>query len=786
VIKVGPKGYVHGWIYVGPQAAGSRVFHPHHGHGTVAHSDASHAHVEFDSGAKHSFDAAHRPTATAHHFEPRNVRPVRQRVTSPNGKLQGSLSTEERRTLDAGVKAAKSKMTPGQRKAVEQWTSGKGMVRKIQTGKVSADTARNFATAMQEAPKVDGLVYRGVAPGSVGAKFAESLRPGDKVSLGEPVSTSIEPKQSAGFGTYLFEIESPSAAYISGIGSKYTYEKEAVLAPGDFEVASVEDGKIGLGKHTAPVRIIRLRDTTTGSRSWSPSSGSDFAVTKANSGDDDEDRSQRFVQDDGPGQFKPADVARVVKVGPKGYIHGWVYVGPPDEGAEVHHPHHDKGTVTHSGGGKVTPYVEQARGESNEVQKVDEGAVGDFKARHLIRWYREGADGQIHWGQHGPGGDFYQCVAVASERMSSKKAKGFCANRHKEVTGQWPGAEHKSAGHALVKAFDPAEVRDDHGRWSVMGAVEHAVESAVSDGRSERRKPVDRLKLANRIHLDPGEHLVASAKVNGDGGAIRLAETEKDGTPSLRIGIGNGAFGSRDSEAGPWKAEPDDTAAVNAERAKLRDEQDRLGERWDEIQQLTIGEPAATGYARRTLSSSEQAELDAVEARQAEIEDESLGDVYADGYTAKLDAAATARLHSAITGALAEGLPVVAANDANWDEVDRIQALQEPLRGMRRKWTDEEDARWDALAAQLEAAEAKAQAEGSDYQIFSEGVIPGEWADVHYRVDLDDPSIGVRVHLGAVPHGSGQTLADLESVEESATLDPAETRQLLKYLAALG
>lgn len=71
--------------------------------------------------------------------------------------------------------------------------------------------------------------------------------------------------------------------------------------------------------------------------------------------------------------------------------------------------------------------------------KVDEGAVGDFRARHLIRWYNHGADGQIPWGSPG---DFDACVAVATEhagdQMTPEEIKGFCANRHHDALGIWP------------------------------------------------------------------------------------------------------------------------------------------------------------------------------------------------------------------------------------------------------------------------------------------------------------------------------------------------------------
>lgn len=75
-----------------------------------------------------------------------------------------------------------------------------------------------------------------------------------------------------------------------------------------------------------------------------------------------------------------------------------------------------------------------------DVVKVDEGAAGDYKARHLIRWFEEGADGQIAWGTPG---SFEACVRVATEhagdQMSPGEIKGFCANRYHAVTGEWPG-----------------------------------------------------------------------------------------------------------------------------------------------------------------------------------------------------------------------------------------------------------------------------------------------------------------------------------------------------------
>lgn len=69
---VGPKGYVHGWHYVGPQAVGARVFHPQFGHGTVTGHDGSHATVRFDKGGvTSSFEARKDASGEAAKLAPR-------------------------------------------------------------------------------------------------------------------------------------------------------------------------------------------------------------------------------------------------------------------------------------------------------------------------------------------------------------------------------------------------------------------------------------------------------------------------------------------------------------------------------------------------------------------------------------------------------------------------------------------------------------------------------------------------------------------------------------------
>jgi hypothetical protein len=228
---VGPEGYVHGWIKVGDEA------------GRAAH----------------------------------------ERVTGKTGRLQSHVTTVQRNGLKAAVKTAmKSGMTPGQAKAVNQWATSRGMVRRIQAGKVSAATASNFDGAMKALPKVDGLVYRGVGNSSALADVIDSAKPGQKLNLGEPVSTSVDVKQAAGYGSYMMEIDSPAAAYLEGSASAYDYEREAVLAPGQYQVVSKTDMKLGDGR---TVRVMRLQDVTAAAdRSWLPALGVEAADFKPATG----------------------------------------------------------------------------------------------------------------------------------------------------------------------------------------------------------------------------------------------------------------------------------------------------------------------------------------------------------------------------------------------------------------------------------------------------------------------------------------------------------------------
>jgi hypothetical protein len=177
---------------------------------------------------------------------------------------------------------------------------------------------------------------------------------------------------------------------------------------------------------------------------------------------------------------------------------------------------------------------------------------------------------------------------------------------------------------------------------------------------------------------------------------------------------------------------------------------------------------------------ADPARVAVLERRCGELDEILTTGVAPGGYTAKLDTEAAGQLRSALADALATAEQTYATNNAVFDEIDRLAKVRDSLRGMPRKWTDDEDKRWDHATEKIEALEAKT--ETFDYTIFAEGVVPGKWADVHYRVDLDDYAIGVRVELGAVPHGSDRDLGDLSGHEQTAVLDPAEAKKVVRLL----
>lgn len=68
------------------------------------------------------------------------------------------------------------------------------------------------------------------------------------------------------------------------------------------------------------------------------------------------------------------------------------------------------------------------------VVKVEQGTAGQYRARHLRRWFEHGEGGEeIGWGTPG---DFDRCVALAGKHMT--RPQGYCNLRHKGALGYYP------------------------------------------------------------------------------------------------------------------------------------------------------------------------------------------------------------------------------------------------------------------------------------------------------------------------------------------------------------
>lgn len=308
---------------------------------------------------------------------------------------------------------------------------------------------------------------------------------------------------------------------------------------------------------------------------------------------------------------------------------------------------------------------------------------------------------------------------------------------------------------SVERNFNPSEPRipggEHGGEWGHGGAVGKALKDA--------------LKLDGKIDLGSDEKLVGSDKLLADSGSIRMALTETHGKKSLRLGLGDSSFGSREDEAGPWRGS-DKVAEINAERKKLDDEHHSVVSELDKLDAGPNADPERKAALQKRLDR-----LDELNTSQ----------VAASGYTATIDEAGMQQLHAALTDGLAKGVSHDRRVNGGYNRVEELDTQLGDMNKMPRDaWTPALRDQHAKLLAERQALQKELDAE--DWTIFAKGSVPGKEADVHYRVDFDDPSQGVGVQLAAVPHDSGLTFEDLASEAIDARLDEAETKKFLRQL----
>lgn len=82
LMKVGPKGYIHGWVLVGAPSVGQKVHHKEHGHGTIIRAGKKTSTIRFDSGKEHAFEHGAAGTGRKH-FTERNPKPAKYSRSAP-------------------------------------------------------------------------------------------------------------------------------------------------------------------------------------------------------------------------------------------------------------------------------------------------------------------------------------------------------------------------------------------------------------------------------------------------------------------------------------------------------------------------------------------------------------------------------------------------------------------------------------------------------------------------------------------------------------------------------
>lgn len=100
IVKVGPKGYIHGWVFVGSSGTGARVRHPQHGSGTVTAHDGRRARVRFSRpDSEHTFEAREGTTKGKFVSREDHAKTLADRVTR-DPKTARDLSDSELKDTD--------------------------------------------------------------------------------------------------------------------------------------------------------------------------------------------------------------------------------------------------------------------------------------------------------------------------------------------------------------------------------------------------------------------------------------------------------------------------------------------------------------------------------------------------------------------------------------------------------------------------------------------------------------------------------------------------------------
>jgi hypothetical protein len=177
LVKVGPKGYEHGWVFVGVPGAeahhprgmrvGAQVHHPEHGSGTVKRVGAKTVTVQHHDGERRAYDIGHVGDATrAGHFAPRGhpdliSRDERDRRSADRiEQISGEAAARARRVKPSKKERKRGVASPQDverrnfRRTVEQGRAGEA---RRTAERLRAELRDREATKPAKAPKTPKL-----------------------------------------------------------------------------------------------------------------------------------------------------------------------------------------------------------------------------------------------------------------------------------------------------------------------------------------------------------------------------------------------------------------------------------------------------------------------------------------------------------------------------------------------------------------------------------------------------------------------------------------------------
>lgn len=266
------------------------------------------------------------------------------------------------------------------------------------------------------------------------------------------------------------------------------------------------------------------------------------------------------------------------------------------------------------------------------------------------------------------------------------------------------------------------------------------------DGDGTDVIPGDKLKLAGRIDLKPGEKLVSSQRIrtraDADGWDLMTAEVDTPNGRQVRLGI------IHPDDSKRWTAGPD------PKRTK------RIAELEEEIDRLENGPD---------LSDSESDRLDELQSERNELLEFDEGNL---NRTAFVEPASVKKMRADIDAGIERAKDWSKAWRRLSDEYDDVQS--------------DDDLSGEEKEDRLARIEEQFNALGDNDQEFLAGSIPGgSEGDLHYLVGgIDDGEGGWKIELGIKPPDAEEHWYIGEN-DDSARFEGSDVKKLLKALGDL-